>query len=260
MDLAGITDDLVADLDGLSFGLPVTHIYNPLVYAREAWDLYCDRYGRGGREVLLVGMNPGPFGMAQVGVPFGEVAAVRDWLGIEAPVGRPEHEHPKRPVLGFACPRSEVSGARFWGWARARFGTPGAFFARLFVANYCPLAFVHETGRNLTPDKLPRAEREPLFAACDLALLRTVEHFRPRMVLGVGRFAEARLRACLAGRADVAVGGLPHPSPASPLANRGWAELADRAFAALGLLGACATTTTHFRIADPSPPAPCRRS
>ncbi len=62
--LEQITDDLVADLDGLTFGLPVTHVYNPLVYARDAWDIYCDRYGGGPKQVVLVGMNPGPCGLS----------------------------------------------------------------------------------------------------------------------------------------------------------------------------------------------------
>ena len=121
-------------------------------------------------RVLYFGMNPGPFGMAQTGVPFGEVAAVRDWLGIEAPVERPAREHPKRRVEGFACRRSEVSGARLWGWARARFGTPERFFARFFVWNWCPLGFLADSGANLTPAELPAAERRALEAVCDRAL------------------------------------------------------------------------------------------
>lgn len=233
--LEQITDELIASLDGMTFGPPVTHVYNPLVYARAAWDAYCARYGQGEREVLLVGMNPGPFGMAQTGVPFGEVHMVRGWLGIESPIGRPPVEHPKRPVEGFACHRSEVSGARVWGWARERFGTPEAFFARFFIANYCPLVFMGESGVNITPDKLPRSEREPLFEACDRALRRTVEHFRPRFVIGVGKFAEDRIRAALAAMPGPIVGRVPHPSPASPLANGGWAELMDRALAELGI-------------------------
>jgi len=105
-------------------------------------------------------MNPGPFGMAQIGVPFGEIASARDWLGLEGPVGQPRTVNPKRPVEGFACARSEVSGQRLWGLFRARFGAPEAFFAEHFVANYCPLVFF-EGGRNLTPDKLPMAEHAP---------------------------------------------------------------------------------------------------
>ena len=235
MGLKEITDDLVADLDGLTFGPPVTHVYNPLIYARAAWDLYCERYGQGQREVLMIGMNPGPFGMGQVGVPFGEVAAVRDWLGIDVPVGKPPVEHPKRPVLGFACTRSEVSGRRLWGWAKSTFGTPEAFFDRFFVHNYCPLVFMEEGGRNHVPEKLPKAERVPMFAACDRALRRTVEHYRPRFVVGIGKFAEKKARQVV-GDLDVVIASVPHPSPASPLANRGWAPLMTRALAEAGVL------------------------
>lgn len=227
-DLGQITDELVAALEPLKFGPPVTHVYNPLVYARAAWDAYCEKYGQGQREVLWIGMNPGPFGMAQVGVPFGEIAHVRDWLGIDVPIGKPPVEHPKRPILGFDCPRSEVSGARLWGWARETWGTPERFFAQHFVANYCPLVFMEASGRNFIPEKLPRAEREALFAACDRALRRTVAHLRPRVVIGVGKFAEKKARDVV-GDLGLVIGSVPHPSPASPLANRGWGPLATRA-------------------------------
>lgn len=234
MNLQQITDDLIADLAPLTFGPPVTHVYNPLTYARAAWDAYCERFGRGPREALLIGMNPGPFGMAQTGVPFGEVGHVRDWMGIDAPIGKPPVEHPKRPVQGFDCRRSEVSGARLWGWAKDTFGAPEAFFGRFFVANYCPLVFMEESGRNRIPEKLPKAERAPMFAACDRALRRTVEHFAPRYVIGVGKFAEKKARQ-IAGDLDVIIGSVPHPSPASPLANQGWAPLMDAALAELGV-------------------------
>ena len=81
-------------------------------------------------------MNPGPFGMVQTGVPLGEIAAVRDWMGIEATVEKPATENPKRPIEGFACTRSEVSGRRLWGLFAERFGTAEAFFTDHFVANY----------------------------------------------------------------------------------------------------------------------------
>lgn len=227
------TDELVAELRKLRFGPPVTHVYNPLEYARASWDRYVERYGRGRREVILIGMNPGPFGMAQTGVPFGEVSFVRDWLRIEEPVGKPPVEHPKRPVLGFACNRSEVSGARLWGFVAETFGTPERFFEHYFVANYCPLVFMEESGRNLTPDKLRAEERAPLYAICDRALRRLVDEMQPELVVGVGGFAEKRAREALAGR-DVRVGCMLHPSPANPQANRGWAEVVRRQLAELG--------------------------
>jgi single-strand selective monofunctional uracil DNA glycosylase len=235
MTLEQITDDLIADLDGLTFGLPVTHVYNPLIDARAARDTYCEKYGQAPREVLLLGMNPGPYGMAQCGVPFGEIGHVRDWLRIEGPVERPAVEHPKRPVLGFDCARSEVSGRRLWSWAKETYGTPEAFFERFFIANYCPLVFMEEGGRNRIPEKLPKAERTPLYAACDRALRRTVELLEPRFVVGVGKFAEKKARQVV-GDLDVTIASVPHPSPASPLANRGWAPLMTKALTDVGVL------------------------
>ncbi len=233
-ELKAIARQLSRAVQKLDFGAPVSHVYNPLEYAWKSHRTYLERFGRGRKEVVLLGMNPGPWGMAQTGVPFGEVGLVRDWLGIEVEVGRPAREHPKRPVEGFSCRRSEVSGRRLWGWARERFGTPERFFSRFFVANYCPLIFFEESGRNRTPDRLPAAERAPLLATCDRALLRTAEILRPRVVVGVGRFAERRARGALAGLA-IEVGGILHPSPASPAANRDWPARATRQLAALGV-------------------------
>ncbi len=224
MSLKRITDDLVHSLKGLVFAAPVTHVYNPLQYARPTYDRYLRRFGRRPKEVLLVGMNPGPWGMAQTGIPFGEVTYVRNWMGLGGPVGRPAHEHPRRPVQGFACPRSEVSGRRLWGWAAETFETPQAFFKRFFVANYCPLMFMENGGRNRTPDKLPVAEKRPLLAVCDQALRRTLQHFQPQLAIGIGAFAAQRV-AVAADDLGIATGQLTHPSPANPKANRGWAAL-----------------------------------
>lgn len=216
--------DLSAALAPLTFAPPVTHVYNPLEYAWAPHEAYLRRYGEGNKRVVFLGMNPGPFGMAQIGVPFGEIAAVRDWLGITAPVGKPAQENPKKPVEGFACKRSEVSGARLWSLFRERFGTPEAFFAAHFVANYCPLAFFAE-GKNLTPDKLPAAEVAPVIAACDAHLRTVVETTGAEWVIGIGAYAEAQAVRALAGMA-VKTGRILHPSPASPAANRGWAPQA----------------------------------
>jgi single-strand selective monofunctional uracil DNA glycosylase len=234
MSLVTIDRALSKAVDALAFGAPVAHVYNPLSYARGPHEAYLRRFGAGPKEVVLLGMNPGPFGMAQTGVPFGEVAMVRDWLGISGPVARPDGEHPKRPVLGFDCPRSEVSGSRLWGWARERFGTPERFFARFFVVNYCPLAFLEASGKNRTPDKLPAAEKEPLFAACDEALRGTVKLLAPRWVVGVGVFAAQAARRAL-GDEGPRIETILHPSPASPKANRGWAAAAEAELGQMGL-------------------------
>ena len=221
-------------LGKIRIGPPVTHVYSPLIYAREPWERYLQKYARAPKEALFVGMNPGPWGMAQTGVPFGTVGLVRDWLGIEGKVGRPERPHPKRPVLGFECPRREISGERLWGWTRRRFGTPERFFGRFFVVNYCPLLFLDAAGRNVTPDQLPAARTRVLFAICDRALRRTVETLRPRVVIGIGRFAEKRAREALDG-IDIRIDWIPHPSPASPRANAGWERDMERALGEMGI-------------------------
>lgn len=233
-DLVGVAEKLATDVSKLSFGPPVSHVYNPLAYAWEAHAEYLRRYGGSPKRVLLLGMNPGPWGMAQTGVPFGEVAAVRDWLGIDSPVGQPPDQHPKRPVLGLECRRSEVSGRRLWGWARAAYTTPEAFFSVFFVGNYCPLQFLEAGGRNLTPEKLTADERRRLFAVCDTALEATIEFLQPDLVVGVGVFAEGRARTVL-GDHGPRVGRILHPSPASPAANRGWAEAATKQLEDLGV-------------------------
>lgn len=232
--LIEISRKLSAELEKLSFAPPVTHVYNPLVYARAPHELYLERYGNRQGRAVMMGMNPGPWGMAQTGVPFGEVAAVRDWLGIEAPVGKPENEHPKRPVDGFDCHRSEVSGRRVWGWAKGRFGAAGVFNTTFFVFNYCPLMFLEQSGRNRTPDKLPVVERKPLLELCDAAAREAIEVLDATVVIGIGRFAEDRLKAALAGTGRE-VGRVLHPSPASPAANRGWAKAMERDLMRMGI-------------------------
>ncbi|HEX5065157.1 MAG TPA: uracil-DNA glycosylase family protein [Myxococcota bacterium] len=231
-ELLAAASRLRRDLRGLRFGSPVSHVYDPLDYARRGYERYVRAFANAPKRVLFVGMNPGPFGMAQTGVPFGDVPMVRGWLRIEAPIGRPEREHPKRPVLGFACPRSEVSGTRFWGSLAARFGEPERFFAEHFVANYCPLAFIEASGRNRTPDKLPERERAPLFRICDAHLVRVVRALEPEWVIGIGAFAEGRAKAALE---DVRIGRITHPSPANPSAQKDWGGTLQRELAALGV-------------------------
>lgn len=225
---------LSREVDGMRFGAPVDCIYNPLDYARGPHELYLRRFGDGRKKVVFLGMNPGPFGMAQTGVPFGEIGHVRDWMKIDGKVGKPDCEHPKKPIQGFDCHRSEVSGRRLWGAFRERFGTPERFFRAHFVANYCPLIFMEETGRNLTPDKLKASERAPLYEACDRHLRRVIEILEPEWLVAVGQFAEVRAREAL-GEDCPRLARILHPSPASPIANRGWAAQATLALEKAGI-------------------------
>jgi single-strand selective monofunctional uracil DNA glycosylase len=72
-------------------------VYDPLRYAWAPFVDYLKRYARPRPEVVLLGMNPGPFGMAQTGIPFGDVGLVRDWLVVRGEIGKPPNEHRSDP-------------------------------------------------------------------------------------------------------------------------------------------------------------------
>lgn len=230
-----IAAQLAEQASALRFAEPVRYVYNPLEYAWELHKQYLQRFGSGPKEVLFLGMNPGPWGMAQTGVPFGEIAAVRDWMGLQGQVSTPTPMHPKRIIEGLQCARSEVSGARLWGWVQEQYKTPAAFFKKHFVINYCPLVFMEESARNYTPDKLRPEERHALGEVCDRALRQMIECFEPRLIIGVGIYAEKQAARVSAGL-DIQIGRVLHPSPASPIANRGWAQQAHAQLVALGAL------------------------
>ena len=220
-------------VDAMAFSPPVTHVYNPLQYAWKSHREYLLRCQVDSTRTLFLGMNPGPWGMAQTGVPFGQVDAVRDWLGIMSPVERPANEHPKRPIEGFSCQRSEVSGERLWGLFKNRFGTPDTMFTEQFVVNYCPLVFMEESARNRTPDKLAPLEMQRLQDACDEHLVSVIELLRPKFLVGIGAYAEkcfARVIGSMERRISdsLSLVRILHPSPASPAANRNWAEVVTR--------------------------------
>jgi single-strand selective monofunctional uracil DNA glycosylase len=233
--LVTAAQQLRAALHPLRFAPPITHVYNPLEYAWTPHQMYLERYGQGQKRVVFLGMNPGPWGMAQTGVPFGEIPAVRDWMGISAPVSKPQPEHPKRPIIGFDCEQSEVSGRRLWGLMAQRFGPAEPFFAQHFVANYCPLVFMEASSKNFTPDKLPVAEAAAVEAACDEHLRAVVAALKPEWLIGVGGFAEAQALKQTKHFPELKVGRILHPSPASPAANRDWSGTATKQLQALGI-------------------------
>lgn len=238
MRLVKAAETLRDAVEDLRFSERVPYVYDPLVYAWEPHERYVRKFGKGvGRRGIFVGMNPGPWGMGQTGVPFGDVAIVRDWMGITGEVGKPPEQHPKRPVAGFATTRREPSGSRLYGWAQERFGTAEAFFAEFFVLNYCPLLFFDENAKNLTPPDLRKADTEALYAACDAHLAEATRILQPEWLLGVGGFAEGRIREVVEREGlEVKVGSVLHPSPASPAANKGWARQAEAQLKALGVL------------------------
>ncbi len=228
--------ELADELRQLRFSDPVSHTYLTVDYAADGYESYLKKFGNSKKRVLMLGMNPGPYGMAQTGVPFGEIAMVRDWMGLNPKIGKPASEHPKRPITGMDCPKSEVSGRRLWGLFSEKFPKAEDFFENHLAINFCPLIWMKDTGANLTPDKIKAAEMVAVDAACQKHLLRLIELLEPQYLIGVGAYAEKKMALAKEELgADGIVGKILHPSPASPAANRGWAEAAEKQLRELGI-------------------------
>ncbi len=229
------TKEFSSQVDALIFSFD-GYIYNPLSYAWQPHELYLSQFVHPHAKAFFLGMNPGPFGMMQTGVPFGEVNFVKNWMKIETSVGKPQREHPSRPVLGFACPRSEGSGRRFWGLFSQKYPNAPDFFTSHTVFNYCPLGFLEQgkTAKNFTPDYLPRHEKAALECLCDAYLADILDLISPEILIGVGKYAQAKLEKVNTDSNRV-VSSIIHPSPGNPMANRGWNEKTTEKLIELGV-------------------------
>ena len=195
------------------------YVTNPLNYAWQYHESYIKQYSGLGAKTLLLGMNPGPYGMAQCGVPFGATEIAKNFLNISGEFTNPEGRHPKRPIEGLEFERQEISGTRLWGLLKQIWKTPEEIHKNVFLVNHCPLLLLGETGRNITPDNVSGPALKKLMKTCDKHLLSVVKSLGIKRVVGVGKYAEKRARIALEGL-DIEITTCWHPSPASPLANR----------------------------------------
>ncbi|PSN56774.1 hypothetical protein C0J52_02685, partial [Blattella germanica] len=186
-------------LESLHFSSPIEFIYNPLEYAYDLHSKFVHRFCNSPKIILFLGMNPGPWGMSQTGIPFGEIQVVKEWLKLSGTVGHPVKEHPSRQVLGLDCKRSEISGKKFWGFFQNLCGEPETFFQHSFVYNYCPFAFMTETGKNITPAELKISERQAINEICDEALCDVLRLLEVEIIIAIGRFAETRAAKAVKG-------------------------------------------------------------
>ncbi|MDP6864463.1 MAG: hypothetical protein QGG96_03520 [Candidatus Poseidoniaceae archaeon] len=197
----------------------VAHVTNPLDYAWEYHESYLRQYSKLGAKTLLLGMNPGPYGMAQCSVPFGATEIARDFLLVTGDISDPIGRHPKRPIEGLNFARQEVSGTRLWGLLRDIWNDPITIHQNVFLVNHCPLLLLGESGKNITPDNISGKAVNSLLEECDNHLREVVKIMGIERVIGVGKYAQKRALKALAGL-DVDITTCWHPSPASPLANR----------------------------------------
>ena len=220
-----LRDDVEKFADSLVKEGSVDAVYNPLAYAWEPHRAYLELASGGGAKTLLLGMNPGPHGMGQMGIPFAATSVVRELLTItNLEVGQPRKPHPKRPISGLDWPKEEVSGTRLWGLLANEYGSAESIFKSVFLLNHCPLMlFSGERATNITPDKITGPTTKALLERCDEHLREVVDIMQIERVIGVGRYSEKRALNALSG-IDISVTTCWHPSPASPLANRNKGE------------------------------------
>ncbi|KAK9309418.1 hypothetical protein QLX08_000903 [Tetragonisca angustula] len=226
--LLSLEQNLAIEVGKITFHSPVEYVYNPLEYAFNIHTMYVEKYCKTVKKILFLGMNPGPWGMVQTGVPFGEINMVRDWLKISGPVGKPAKEQPSRKVTGFQCTRSEVSGKRLWGLFQELCKSPEKLFKHAYIHNYCPIALMNKKGCNITPAELKAPEVQTLHAACDKALAKTISILKVEIVIGIGGYAEKRAQLVVqSSKLPVKVLCLPHPSPRA-VNNKNWSEKATQ--------------------------------
>ncbi|XP_013192104.1 single-strand selective monofunctional uracil DNA glycosylase isoform X2 [Amyelois transitella] len=233
-----LVDQLNNSLDHLYLPGKIECIYNPTIYARYTFEMYVRKYCNTKKPIMYFGMNPGPWGMSQTGVPFGEISSVRDWLGIEGPVGKPSVELPSRPVLGFNCTRNEVSGTRLWGLLKRVCGSPDNFFRTSFIYNYLPQQWMKNNGANVTPGEFTQAQMAPLFDICDPTFIKVLQLYEVKLIIAIGKFCETRAQKALKNflpHNSIQVLYLPHPSPRA-VNNTDWDQKAFEILKAYNLL------------------------
>lgn len=174
-------------------------------------------------------MNPGPFGMCQTGVPFGDPKCVKEFLQIEGVVNKPEIECPFREILGFNSSRREQSGERLWRFFQSICHTPEFFFKNAFLFNFCPIALMKGNGCNVTPGEIKDIKvRKSLEVLCEDWYLKVIRLLQPEYLIAIGRYIHKKTKDVFkANHIDnIKILYMPHPSPRA-VNNTNWHEKAQ---------------------------------
>ncbi|XP_059470377.1 single-strand selective monofunctional uracil DNA glycosylase [Neocloeon triangulifer] len=234
---------LSGQLKLLKFSDPVFMVYDPVEYAGGIYFQYLQRFCRSPKHLLILGMNPGPWGMGQTGIPFGDVDTVKNYLGLAEfgfLIRQPTQQHPSKIVTGLDCHRKEPSGTKLWGLVKklTNYCPAEIALANIIVHNFCPLIFLKESGCNLTPEELKASnKKEELFNLCSTALYHSLRVLQCSQILCIGKFAEKRADLMVKKFSlNALVYSIPHPSPRNVSGRVNWEENAMASLSASGLL------------------------
>ncbi len=94
-----------------------------------------------------------------------------------------------------------------------------------------------------------------LLEICERSICEIVQLLGVEIVVGVGKFAQERARVALkaAGMDWIRVETIMHPSPANPMANKGWDAIAEKQLEDMGVM---AIIKSSVRPPTPKPPTP----
>ena len=176
------------ELDELKFFPPCFYVYNPLSYCFESFKIYFEYLNTEEEINLFFGINPGPFGMAQTGIPFGDKETVKNYLKIEPKIDidKIPKQHPKKQILGLEVKRVEKSGRIFWGVIKEFYPEKYDFFKSNFVLNFCPLCFLDEQGRNITPKVLRKEDQIALYKILEIFMLKLFKLIKIKKLIAIG--------------------------------------------------------------------------
>lgn len=198
-------------------------IYNPLEYCLDPFIQYLEKGGEK-RDIVFLGMNPGPFGMMQNGIPFGASNFVNNYLNIEKDFDKQkiEKEHPKYKIIGKNIERQEISGTKLWGLIQSFYPDSNTFLENQIVLNYLQLAILDkEKGKNITPDKLNKDVRTKIENICDNQLREILDILESKVLIGVGKYSYDSL---LRVKKNEKVIKINHPSPLNARYFKTWTE------------------------------------
>ncbi|KAF7991960.1 hypothetical protein HCN44_010761 [Aphidius gifuensis] len=216
-NLLNIELNLSINLDKLNYNNPIDYIYCPIIYAKTVHFNYLNKYCRDKKNIMILGMNPGPWGMSQTGVPFGEINIVIDWLKINGHIDKPKRQHEQRQVDGFSCKRSEISGRKFWSLFKKLSNNPDTFFRHCFLRNFFKPTIIIII--------IAGPEQKKLQEFCDQALIEVIKILDVKVIIGVGRFSEQRAKKVVkTAKLSTKVLWMIHPSPRATI-GKNWQNL-----------------------------------
>jgi len=172
-------------------------VWNPALYALDIYQEYLTKFPPEPGAILALGLNPGPYGMAQTGIPFTDCRTASGALGMEMTIpGKAPDDLISRLKKANGKWRGtyERSSLGMYRFLILAWGDIKTAYRNWFVGNPCPLLFLDPERWNVTPAD-PRLRR-----------MKEVGELRQRAVIGFSEILNPRGIVCFGKDVAKAVG------------------------------------------------------